>query len=366
MSTPRISAHRLAQAVSLLIVTLAGAAGAAVPDLATDATTSALEAAAPQNLCGSDDSHALADAPQNLCSSGIASALSGNGPWAWTCNDGQRETHCSANAAAQYTFRTLDYPGTSWTKFWGINDFGDIGGEYRVDGSPIHAMTYHRGRFDSLDPNGLFGDRGSASGGPNDLGALFGFYTDEAKHQHGYLLQWGHVETVDFPGHLNSNVDDVNIFGAIAGVYWDADGIQHGVLRRYGHDTAIDYPGSLGTYPLGIDNSGGIVGMWYTDPRTTHGFYRNPNGRYSAIDVPIAGPGGTVTIGINDADQIVGYYMDAAHHYHGFIQTRGKIDYLDVPDAVQTFPTHINNFGVIVGYYIDSANHNHGFVATPW
>ena len=59
-------------------------------------------------------------------------------------------------------------------------------------------------------------------------------------------------------------------------------------------------------------------------------------------------------------------YMDDAHPYHGFVQTRGKMRYLDVPDAVQTFPTHINSFGVIAGYYVDASNQNHGFVATPW
>lgn len=332
MSNP-ISSCRLAPVAAVLIVALAGSplarpTHAADPDHSTDATTNS-SVAAFESAC-------------------------------------QREMHCSVNAAAHYTFHTLDYPGATWTKFWGINDFGDLAGEYRLGGSPIHAMTYHNGRFASLDPDGLFGDRGSASGGPNDLGALCGFYTDESQRQHGFVQLWGHLETVDFPGHLNSNCDDVNVFGAIAGVYWDADGIQHGALRNFGHDTPIEFPGSLGTYPLGINNSGEIIGMWYADPRSTHGFYRDARGRYSVIDVPIAGPGGTITIGINDADEIVGYYMDASNTYHGFLKAHGQFQYLDAPDAVQTFPTHINSFGVIAGYYIDAAHQNHGFIATPW
>jgi len=351
---------------AMLTVVLAGTASAAVPDLSTASSIDASAVTSSESACGSDNARALTDAPQALCSSGAPSALSGNGPWSWSCNDGQHDVYCTANAAAHYTFRTLDYPGASWTKFWGINDFGDLAGEYRLDGSPIHAMTYSHGRFASLDPNGLFGDRGSASGGPNDLGALCGFYTDESQRQHGFVQLWGFLETVDFPGHLNSNCDDVNVFGAIAGVYWDASGIQHGVLRNYGRDTAIDYPGALGTYPLGIDNSGVIVGMWYTNPSSTHGFLRDARGHFSPIDVPIAGPGGTITIGINDAQQMVGYYMDASNHYHGFLETHGQFQYLDAPDAVQTFPTHINSLGVIVGYYIDAANQNHGFIATPW
>ena len=51
--------------------------------------------------CGSANGENFLTAPaSNLCSSGTASALSGTGPWSWTCqgaNGGKNATNCSAN-----------------------------------------------------------------------------------------------------------------------------------------------------------------------------------------------------------------------------------------------------------------------------
>jgi uncharacterized membrane protein len=278
------------------------------------------------------------------------------------------EPEALANVSATYSYQTVDYPGASLTIIWGLNDFGQISGEYQTGGAPpSHAWAYRDGHFETLDPDGLFGDRKAAAGGPNDLGTLYGAYADASTHEHGFMIPWwGQVETVDFPGHLNSNVDGINLFGAIAGVYWDADGAFHGMLRRYGRDTPIDVPGAHETYPLGIGNSGEIVGYWDDDPASTHGFYRGTNGRFSSIDVPLAGPGGTVAFSINDVGQITGYYTNPAGALHGFIEKNGKFTYVDVPGALYTIPTQINNFGVIAGQYFDTTGKRHGFVATPW
>lgn len=267
---------------------------------------------------------------------------------------------------ANYTFQTLDYPGASGTVIWGLNDFGELGGEYHRPGFPPHAMIYRNGNFESLDPNGLFGDRFSAAGTPSDIGTLIADYADTSGRMHGVVMQWGQVETVDFAGHLNANVDGINIFGGIAGVYWDADGVYHGVVRNWGHDTPFDFTGAYDTYPLGINNAGEIVGYWNTARRAQwHGFYRSPDGQLSQIDVPNAGPFGTVTISINDVGQILGYYADNANHYHSFILRHGRFQFLDVPGAVQTFANSINNFGVIAGDYYDASGKQHGFIARP-
>src|SRR5690349_4566602 len=82
------------------------------------------------------------------------------------------------SVASAYTYQTLDYPGASGTILWGLDDFGNLAGQYNASGHPGHAMAYRHGRFESLDPGGLFGDRFSAAGGPNDFGTLFGGYTD--------------------------------------------------------------------------------------------------------------------------------------------------------------------------------------------
>ncbi|GAB3359156.1 hypothetical protein [Lysobacter tyrosinilyticus] len=275
------------------------------------------------------------------------------------------EAGTSTDTAAHYTYKTIDYPGASVTIFWGINDLGEMAGQYTLSGQPAHAMVYSDGRFESPDPEGLFGDNFSAAGGPTNNGTVFGGYADASKQQHGFVIRRGQVETVDFPGRLNSNVDGVNTRGDIAGVYWDADGIYHGVLRHHGHDTPIDVPGARDTYPLGISANGEIVGYWDTKPGETHGFHRSASGQFSSIDVPTAKSGGTVAFGINDVGQVTGYYVDTSGLIHGFIKTRGNFQNLDVPGARATIATAVNNLGEVAGQYFDATGKRHGFVATP-
>jgi uncharacterized membrane protein len=269
-----------------------------------------------------------------------------------------------ASGSATYTYQMLDYPGSSLTIFWGINDFGELAGQYSINGGTSHAMVYRHGQFEALDPQSVLGTYFSAAGGPNDLGTTYGGYADATGLQHGFLIHGRHLETIDFPGHLNSNVDGINTFGAIAGVYWDADGVYHGILRRgHGFDTPINVAGARDTYPLGLNGNDEVVGYSDTNPAVPHGFYRSANGQLSTIDVPEASS--TVVFAINDSGQIAGYYVDASGVFHGFVETRKQFHNIDVPGAAGTFATAINNFGVIAGEYLDAAGNRHGFVATP-
>ena len=65
-------------------------------------------------------------------------------------------------------------------------------------------------------------------------------------------------------------------------------------------------------------------------------------------------------VGINDAGQVAGSYLDANSVYHGFVDTNGKIVTIDDPGAIPvpdggTNVTGINNSGQIVGYYNQSS-----------
>jgi hypothetical protein len=271
----------------------------------------------------------------------------------------------TAPVAGNYTYQTLDVPGSSQTIFWGINDFGDLGGQFAVNGGTPHAMVYRHGRFEPLDP-AMLGTYFSAAGGPNDLGNTYGAYADASGTQHGFVINHRKFETVDFPGHLNSNVDGYNEFGTILGVYWDADGAFHGILRR-GHDwdTPFDVAGAAETYPLGINDLNQSVGYWDTNPKAPqpHGYYRDADGNITTLDVP--GATNTVAFAINDVGQIAGYYWGPTGATHSFIESDGKFISLDFPGALATAVTTINNFGVVSGYYVDASHKHHGFVGTP-
>lgn len=278
-------------------------------------------------------------------------------PWENSC----KGTPTSDNGGS-YTYQTLDYPGASQTIFWGVNDFGEMAGQYTSGGAPAHAMIYRHGRFEPLDPDAL-GTYFSAAGGPTDIGTTFGAYADASGLQHGFVMHGAHLQKVDVPGHLNSNVDGVSLFGGTLLVYWDADGAFHGMLRRHGNDTPIEVAGARDTYPLSINGKGEVVGYWDSNPLLRRGFYRAVNGQISNIDVP--GATSTATFAINDRGQIAGYYTTASGALHGFVKTRAQFQDVDVPGAAATIATSVNNFGVVTGEYYDALGGIHGFIATP-
>jgi hypothetical protein len=62
-----------------------------------------------------------------------------------------------------------------------------------------------------------------------------------------------------------------------------------------------------GTFALGINNKDEVVGFYYDSLHRQNGFLFS-NGNYTTIDDPL-GLNGTYATGINDASKIVGYYL---------------------------------------------------------
>ena len=70
---------------------------------------------------------------------------------------------------------------------------------------------------------------------------------------------------------------------------------------------------------------------------------------YNTFNDPLGVTGSTEALGINDADQIVGDYQDAAG-LHGYLVSGGIFTTLNDPLGVKgTFATGINDTGQIVG-----------------
>jgi uncharacterized membrane protein len=274
---------------------------------------------------------------------------------------GERTPEVAAGESRPYSYQTLDYPGAAATIIWGLDDFGALAGQYTIAGQPAHAMTFRHGKFQPLAPDQL-GTHFSAAGGPNDAGTTFGGYADASGVQHGFVIRGRRFETVDFRGHLNSNVDAVDTCGTILGVYWDADGAYHGILSRYGNEVPFDVNGARDTYPLGMNDKGDSVGFWDVDPAATHGYLRRANGEVSSIDVP--GAKSTVAFAVTEHGQVAGYFTDAAGALHGFVKTGSQLRQLDVPGAVATIVTAMNNLGSVAGEYFDASGVRHGFVGT--
>jgi hypothetical protein len=80
---------------------------------------------------------------------------------------------------------------------------------------------------------------------------------------------------------------------------------------------------------------------------------------YTTFDNPNASTGSTYALGLNDNNQIVGYYADGKTH--GFIYNGNSYKTLDVPNSNATYAWNINNNGVVVGTYSSSIG-THGFL----
>ena len=106
------------------------------------------------------------------------------------------------------------------------------------------------------------------------------------------------------------------------------------------------YP--AGSEALGINDADQVVGYYGTDGGLeTFGFLYS-GGTYTSLGDPFS-TGDTEAWGINDASEIVGTYGDATG-LHGFLDNGGVFTSLDDPTATGfTFPQAINNLGQIVG-----------------
>jgi hypothetical protein len=141
---------------------------------------------------------------------------------------------------------------------------------------------------------------------------------------------------------------------------------SHGSFTTLSDPLAI--PGT--TAPMGINNRGDIVGT-FQDPRFNgreSGFFYS-GGSYTTIRVP--GSFDTLIQGINDNGQIVGSYDLSTNPFDfiGFLYKDGNFYTFLFPDPSvgYTFAEGINNRGDIVGYYY-TASHGGGdfsFLATP-
>jgi len=143
------------------------------------------------------------------------------------------------------------------------------------------------------------------------------------------------------------------------------------IIKKNSKETAaFECPGTTNdTDGEGLNNRGEIVGHCGHQPGfTVVGFVANPKSG-SATFVSFPGARATWAFGINDLDQVVGYYENPImgpiccflppRHIHGFVWDKmsGKYKTIDHPFSVETgWPTiltRINNKGQIIGYHYD-------------
>jgi uncharacterized membrane protein len=157
------------------------------------------------------------------------------------------------------TFTAIDdsTSGVTSTTPKKINDSGNIVGVYRTNG-PGNGFLDVGGVFTDVNfPGGV----GTHDNGINNTGEIVGQYKDTLNGpHHGFLDNAGVFSTIDFPGATNTIASVINSFGDIVGFY-DLNG-RFGFLDKGGNFVTISFPGATGTEVYGINDQGDIVGAY--------------------------------------------------------------------------------------------------------
>ena len=181
----------------------------------------------------------------------------------------------------------FDVQGMTSTIALDINNSKDAVGHCWIVSDPLqspHEKAFLKKAGQSALPFLIEGSLYTYAYGINDAGQIVGEYGD-ATGNHGFLLREGALATViprsalettiAPPGTIYTQPLDINAHGEIVGTYADASG-QYGFLLSAGHYTRIRYPGAAHTWVLGINDAGAITGYYSDAARRYHGFVGVP------------------------------------------------------------------------------------------
>ncbi len=312
----------------------------------------------------------------------VINGLSDNGDIVGFYTDAQNNVH-GFEGVPTYQFTTLDdQVDPTFNQLLGINDKGVIAGYY---GSGDPAATHPNKGYTLAPPYGQAdytnenypGSQQSQVTGITDSGLTVGFWVDQQGTNRGFVDDHGTFTSVvdpkspAAPGSTNQLLG-VNKHGIAVGFYLDHNGNSHGftydISTKAFH--AVTLPGAMSLTVTGINDNGDLVGFYAPLGSATP----NPPDTVSFLLVKhhyteFQAPQGTSTqaLGVNNADQVVGSYVNELGVTVGFVLSHPvfRPSWMTVtePNASNsTVVNGINNKGQIVGFFTDAANNVDGFL----
>jgi len=208
--------------------------------------------------------------------------------------------------------------------------------------------------------------------GISDLGVVTGAYVDPVTGGWtSFVLKRGELTTgIEIPGATDTILGAANIWGVESGNFGNETN-QRPVfydIRRGTYAPLPEIPGMPFNEDNGCNDLGHGVGVAYASGNINIGGNGNGmnwfwNGRdYSFFTVPGSEVNGASVGGLNDWDQISGYYVDSTGTPHGFVKNGSNYTTLTVPGAAYTIANGINNEGVVTGLYVNPDHSHHGFI----
>lgn len=174
--------------------------------------------------------------------------------------------HPLASTTAIYTIPAKgNFPSfsTSGTNISGLNDAGNIVGNYIDQNAKPHGYVYADNKFTTID--GPLGNGANVSD-INDAGQIIGSYQTTDGKSHGFIYSAGKYQTIDAPlaDKSGTTLNSINDSGAILGSYFDASGNLKGFYYNAGNFTPITAPSDSGFYGVRINDKGLIAGAYAT------------------------------------------------------------------------------------------------------
>jgi len=280
----------------------------------------------------------------------------------------------SATSSSGYTFRTLnDHTDPTFNQLLGINDHRVIAGYF---GSGTPAGTHPNKGYtlggnhdqDNYRNENFPGSQQTQVVGINNNGTTVGFWADASGANFGFVKDHGSYTSVSNPAsNATPRVDQllgVNNHQVAVGFYTDANGDSHGYIYNVGTHrfTPVLVPGASSVVAAGINDAGHIAGFAVINGNTEAFLLEGNHMQLTEL----AGSTNTQAFGINNADEIVGSYVDAAGNTHGFLRREHRTPTtIDAPHAAGTTVINgLNNHGQLVGFYTDAAGNTDGLLAT--
>jgi hypothetical protein len=200
----------------------------------------------------------------------------------------------------------VDWPGGSMTFFEGLTDAGVALG-FAVGPGSSGPVEFQSGVWTALVPPPM---ASVFLQGGNDNGLRVGHLIGSDAVHHGVLFTNGVATTLDFPGAIDTELEDVNASGLMVGNYRpDANSGWHGFT--YDLNTAtfrtLDMPGMAWSLLKGLNESGDIVGQALPMGGGERRAVLFSSGQWSELDL-FGVIGDSLASDINNAGTICGDY----------------------------------------------------------
>jgi len=290
------------------------------------------------------------------------------------------EGRAAASRSPGDNFTSFDVPGSAGTLALDINSSGTIVGRYFKPTTPLTTGAFIRtpdGEITTFDypVNGT--PLLTVAAGINARGDIVGQYTppEAPKTRHGFLLSDGVFTSFDPPTSTFTNTLGISDDGDIVGRYCVSScgavgsGAYLGFRLTNGEFSILSVPGSRETDGFKINSRGTIYGGFVSSTGEESAFTLR-DGEYSELSLPISNPVSLDNGGQNARGDVVGVYCDGAPPClivatgtHGFYLGKdGTFETIDYPGAAATSAIGINSSGDIVGGWVDAAKHFHGYL----